>query len=153
MYFKFESLKDRSLINGSSFFMEFGKMKRQEDAAIIEGRLLSAFGQPATTSTNYEDAFNYVIRATADNGESVILSVYSAGPIHIGSHKKDNLAKEAANALIKYVSSFDPTDYKRTIYYYDFCLKLDITVENGKATIISSQIPEEGLTDLMGKMF
>ena len=46
MKYTFESLQDENLMDGSSYFMDFGEMESQEDAAIAEGKLLSAFGQP-----------------------------------------------------------------------------------------------------------
>ena len=54
MKFTFEALQDDDLIGGSSYFMDFGIMETQEDAAIAEGKLLSAFGDPMFTSENAE---------------------------------------------------------------------------------------------------
>ena len=88
MDFKFESLPDRKLINGSAYLMDFGAMSSQEDAAIAEGKLLSAFGKPTSNGKSYENSLEYIIHATAENGESVILSVYSVGVIHIGAHQR-----------------------------------------------------------------
>ncbi len=152
MNFNFESLQDASLIGGS-YFMDFGEMDSQEDAAIAEGKLLSAFGQPALTSENFEDSFNYIIRATADNGESVILIVYGMGVVHIGSDRKDDFAKKAAVALIKYVKAFAPTDYSRTVYYLDFDMQIDIKVQGGKVTMDNSQISEEKKNELIDKWY
>ena len=125
MKFKFESIQDTDLIGGSSYFMDFGEMNSQEDAAIVEGKLLSAFGQPEFTSENYADSFNYIIRATSESGESVILTVYGMGVVHIGSDQQDIFAKNAASALIEYVNTFTPADYSRTVYYLDFDLQID----------------------------
>jgi len=60
-------------------------MNSQEDAAIAEGKLLSAFGEPKYVSDNYEDSFIYIIRAISDNEKSVILTVYGTGVVHIGA--------------------------------------------------------------------
>ena len=81
MKYTFESLQDENLMGGSSYFMDFGEMESQEDAAIAEGKLLSAFGQPEYTSENYENSFSYFIRATANDGRSVMLEVYGMGEI------------------------------------------------------------------------
>ncbi len=153
MSFKFESLQDDSLIGGSSYFMDFGEMNSQEDAAIAEGKLISAFGQPEFTSENYENSFNYIIRATADNGESVVLTVYGKGVVHIGADRQDALAKNAASYLIEYVNSFSPTDYSRTVYYLDFYMQIDIQVKSGKASIVQSQISEEKVNELIEKWY
>lgn len=153
MDFTFESLQDENLMNGSSYFMDFGEMFSQEDAAIAEGKLLSAFGRPEFTSENYENSFNYIIRATAQNGESVILTVYSVGVVHIGAKPQDDFAQKAATALIEYVNSFSAADYSRTVYYLDFYLQLDIQVKNGRATIGQSQISEEKASELFNKFY
>ncbi len=153
MSFEFEALQNSDLIVGSSYLMDFGEMNSQEDAAMAEGKLLSAFGNPEFTSENYENSFNYIIRATADNGESVMLTVYGMGVIHIGSDQKDDFAKKAASALIEYVNAFSPTDYNRTVYYLDFMMQLDIQVKDGKATIGQSQISEEKAEELFSKWY
>lgn len=153
MKFTFESLQDASLIGGSSYFMDFGEMESQEDAAIAEGRLLSAFGQPEFTSEDYENSFNYIIRATSEDGESVLLTVYGRGVVHIGADRQDDFAKSAAFALVAHVNAFAPADYSRTVYYLDFELQLDIQVKDGEVTIKQSQISEEKVYELFDKWY
>ena len=153
MKFNFESLQDENLMGGSSYFMDFGEMNSQIDAAIAEGKLLSAFGQPEFVSDNYENSFNYIIRATADTGESVILTVYGLGVVHIGADRQDDFAQKAAVALIEYVNAFAPADYSRTVYYLDFDIQIDIQVQGGKVTINESQISEEKISELIDKWY
>lgn len=153
MKYTFESLHGENLMGGSSYFMDFGEMKSQEDAAIAEGKLLSAFGQPEYTSENYENSFNYIIRATPDNGESVILTVYGMGVVHVGAEQQNDFTQKAAIALIEYVNAFSPSDYSRTVYYLDFDLQIDIQVENGRVTIDQSQISEEKSSELFDKFY
>ncbi len=153
MKFQFESLQNTDLIGGSSYFMDFGEMNSQKDVAIAEGKLLSAFGQPEHTSENYENSFNYIIRATADNGESVILTVYGMGVVHIGAIRQDDFAEKAASALIEYVNSFAPADYSRIVYYLDYELQIDISVKDGKVKIGQSQISEEKASELINKWY
>ena len=153
MNFKFEALQDTGLIAGSSYLMDFGKMNVQEEAAIVEGKLLSAFGQPALTSENYENSFNYIIRATAEDGETVILNVYGMGVVHIGSDRQDEPAKNAASYLIEYVNSLSPTDYSRTVYCLDFNMQIDIEVKAGNAIIVPSRISEEKINELIDKWY
>ena len=153
MNFKFESLKDTDLISEDSYFMDFGEMNSQEDVAIAEGKLLSAFGQPEFESENYENSFNYTIRATANNGESVILTVYSVGVIHIGAERQDSFAEKAASALIEYVNSFVPAEYSRTVYCLDFNMQIDIQVKGGKAIIVQSQISVEKANELVNEWY
>ena len=121
--------------------------------ALAEGKLLSAFGQPEYTSENCENSFNYIIRATADNEESVILTVYGMGIVHIGAAQRDDFAKKAAVALIEHVNSFAPTDYSRTVYYLDFDMQIDIQVKGGKATITQAQISEDKANELFDKFY
>ena len=70
MKFTFQSLQDDNLIGGSSYFMDFGEMNSQEDAAIAEGKLLSAFGDPEFTSENYENSFNSNLHPICDPVDS-----------------------------------------------------------------------------------
>ncbi len=151
MNFTFEALQDSSLIVGSSYFMDFGEMDSPEEAAITEGKLLSAFGQPAFTSEDYENSFNYIIRATADDGESVILTVYNVGVVHIGSAQSNEFAKNAASALIEYVNGFAPTDFSRTLYYLDIPIQIEIQVKDGEVTFDHSEISEEKAQELINK--
>lgn len=152
MKFSFESL-DFSEYSGGSYLMDFGEMSSQKDAAIVEGKLLTAFGSPAETSENYEDSFNYVIRATANDGRSVMLNVYGMGAVHIGASQSDEITMQAAKALVKYVNAFKPTDYERTVYYLDFGLQIDIQVKNGKAKITQAQISEDKANELFDKFY
>ncbi len=153
MDFRFESLKDCNLINGSSYFMDFGVMETEEDAAIVQGKLLTVFGEPASTSENYEDSFDYVIRATAEDGRSVILSVYNVGMVHIGAIQQDDFAAKAASALIEYVNAAEPTDFESTVYYLDFFIRIDISLKDGKVTQVSSEISEEKVQELVDKWY
>ncbi len=152
MEFNFESL-DFSAYNGGAYLMDFGEMSSQEDAAIVEGKLLTAFGSPVETSENYENSFNYFIRATANDGRSVVLNVYSVGVVHIGASQRDEITIQAANALVEYVNAFKPTDYERTVYYLDFDLQIDIQVKNGMVTINESQISEEKSSELFDEFY
>ena len=152
MKFNFESL-DFSEYSGGSYLMDFGEMSSQKDAAIVEGKLLTAFGSPTEASENYENSFNYVIRATANDGNSVMLNVYGMGVVHIGASQSDEITMQAAKALVEYVNAFKPTDYERTVYYLDFDLQIDIQVKDGNVTINESQISEEKISELIDKWY
>ncbi|MBE6553877.1 MAG: hypothetical protein E7666_05990 [Ruminococcaceae bacterium] len=152
MQFHFESL-DFSEYSGGSYLMDFGEISSQEEAAIIEGKLLTAFGNPAETSENYENSFNYVIRATANDGRSIVLNVYGMGVVHIGASQSDEITMQAAKALVEYVNAFQPTDYERTVYYLDFMMQLDIQVKAGKVTFGQFPISEEKAGELFSKWY
>ncbi len=152
MEFKFEAI-DFSEYEGGSYLMDFGEMVSEEDAAIVEGKLLTVFGAPAVVSDNYENSFNYIIRATANDGRATVLNVYNVGVVHIGALTEDEFTLQAANALVKYVNSAKPTDYERTVYYLDFDLQIDISVKDGKVKIGQSQISEEKASELINKWY
>ena len=152
MNFTFEAL-DREEYTGGGYLMDFGQMKTMEDAAIVEGKLLSVFGTPTIISENYENSFQYVIRATADDGRAVILNVYGMGIVHIGAGQNDEFTVQAATALIAYVNSAISANYQRTVYYLDFDLQIDISVRDGNATITNSQISEEKSRELFEKFY
>lgn len=153
MKFIFESIQDESLIAGS-YLMDFGDAKgSEEETAIMEGKLLSVFGKPVLQSENMENSFNYVIRATAENGRETILCVYHVGMIHIGSEQKDEFTLEAARRLVEYVTAATPADYARTVYYLDFNVQMDISVKNGVAHIDHSEITDEKADELFSQWY
>lgn len=152
MRFTFEALQDLNLLTGSSYFMDFGN-ETTEDAILSEGKLLTVFGEPAFKSDNYENAFDYVIRATDETGKSVILSVYSVGLVHIGASQKDDFAKEAAEALIAYVSAAEPSDFTHTVHYLDFGMRLDISLQNQKISVEETELSEEEVEAIFAKWF
>ncbi|MBQ8496024.1 MAG: hypothetical protein IJ489_01020 [Clostridia bacterium] len=153
MNFKFESLQDNSLIQGSSYFMDFGNQEvmTTEETAILEGKLRAVFGEPWYQSENSENSISYIIKATDADKKSVILEVYNVGMFHIGAPEQDGFAKQAAEALIAYVNAAEPCDYERTIYYLDFFLQMDISVKNGVATVEESEISDEKADALSDK--
>ena len=153
MGFSFETMDSLDYRGGMHYIMDFGTMITQADAAIVEGKLLAAFGDPVAISKNYEDSFNYVIRVTAEDGRSVMLNVYGMGIVHIGAHQEDEFTLQAANALITYVNSLKPMDYQRTVYYLDVPVRIDISVKNGRATILNFPVSEEEEGELLREFY
>ena len=145
-----EMVTDRSLLTGSSYFMDFGdeEVMTMEETAILEGKLRAAFGEPSYESENYENSISYIIKVTEPNGQNVILEVYNAGMLHIGTPKKNDLAKTAAQHVIAYVKMCEPVDYEKTVYYLDYDLQIDISVKNGIATVEQSEISDEKASEL-----
>lgn len=148
MNFIFETLSDLDLINGSYYIADFGKQEDQNETAVLEGKLITAFGAPAAISDNYENSFDYVIKATAEDGRSVVLVVYNVGQIHIGAKDKDDFTMSAAQALVDYVSVVHPTDYERVLYYMDFFLRINIKVTDGVAEVNYTELNEEEIKEL-----
>lgn len=153
MQFTFESLNNAEPAQGSSYMMDFGEANSTKQAALVEARLLTVFGEPVYTSQNMENSFEYVIKAMSDTGRSVILTVYNVGIVHIGCELQDSFARDAADALIAYVNAATPTDYERTVYYLDFAAQIDICVKNGQVTLENSEISEEKCEALFKEWF
>lgn len=65
----------------------------------------------------------------------------------------DEFTKQAATALIEYVNSAEPTNYQRTVYYLDFDLQIDISVQNGEVSVAHCQISEEKSSELFEKFY
>lgn len=153
MSFEFEALHDENLMWGSSLFMDFKGVSSTKDAILIEGKLLTLFGEPVRKSENSENSFDYIIRATESGGQSVILIVYSTGLVSIGSTQQDEFAKAAAEALMDYVSAAEPKDFERTVYYLDFNMQMDLSLKNGVASVERSEISDERALELWNEWF
>ena len=152
MKFTFEIIPDE-FANMTSWQMDYPGSDSMEATALIEGQLLTVFGQPSWVSENMENSFQYVFKATAEDGQEVIFTVYNVGVIHIGAKEKTALLEEAVNALAWEVSQAKPTDYARTVYYLDTFDRIDIEVKDGKVTIKSSEISEEKADELFDKWY
>ena len=152
MKFSFETLS-KSEYKSGSHLIDFSEMESEQSAALAEGRLLCVFGAPAEVSENYENSFNYYIRATAEDGRAVVLNVYGAGIVSIGADSQDEFALQAANALIEHVNSAAPKDYQRTVYYLDFQIQIDISVKNGQVSVSTSEISEEKALELFNEWY
>ena len=101
-----------------------------EQAALWYGKLLTAFGQPAYTTNDFEDIYTYIIEATAEDGERRVFSVYEGptGPAIGGTERE----QQAALAMIEYVKGVAPTDYEQEGYYFDGPTKIHRGVSGGE---------------------
>ncbi|MBQ7669182.1 MAG: hypothetical protein IJS45_00505 [Clostridia bacterium] len=154
LQFNFESSDNLELLGGTHGLMPFSGAGTTKDAAIAEGKLLSAFGDPVLSSEDAENSFNYIIIASTDDGRNCVLTVYGiGGTIHIGAKDQADFVYKAADALCEYVNAFEPTDYKRTTYYLDFGVQIDISVRGGIASVTESEIPELKLDELFKKFY
>ena len=142
MRFTFEAVNDYSLILESPYLMDFGDDCVGEGAALIEGKLLTVFGEPYSISENEENGFEYIIKATSEGGEVTYIAVYSTSGIHIGGDREE-LTRDAANALIDYVNAAKPTDFERVRYYMDFGVEIKSAVKDGKVTMKSRFLSDE----------
>lgn len=142
MKFTFEAVNDYSLILGTSYLMDFGDDCVGEGAALIEGKMLTVFGEPYSISENEENGFEYIIKATSEAGEATYLAVYSTSGIQIGGDQEE-LTRVAANALIDYVNAAEPSDFKRVRYYMDFGVEITSVVKDGKVTMKSRFLSDD----------
>ncbi len=136
MHFTFEKIDDYSFVNGTSYIMDFGDKYTGEDAALIEGRMLTVFGEPYRITDDEENGYEYIIKATSENGEITYLTVYHAACAHIGGDR-EALTRAAAEELIEYVNSATPADFERVRYYMDFGVRIYTKVQNGKVSMNS----------------
>ena len=150
MKFTFETVDDYSLILGTSYLMDFGDDCVGEGAALIEGKLLTVFGEPYSISDNEENGFEYIIKATSDDGEVSHISVYSTSGIHIGGDNKE-ATRKAADALIEYVNSAEPSDFERVRYYMDFGVRITTIVKNGKVSMKSDFLSDDEIDDIYSR--
>ena len=112
--FKFETVADGDLAGGTSNsmvtwprlqeFMHAGEGKFGEYMAMFRGAVLALLGPPPDSSGLSDEAFEYVVKATNDDGTSWILTVYqgASGPA-IGSKVFDKSSLPAATALLELI--------------------------------------------------
>ena len=110
-----------------------------EQAALWYGKLLTAFGDPAYTTNDFEDIYTYIVEAVCEDGERRVFSVYEGptGPAIGGTERE----QKAAKAMIDYVSGLKPTDYEQEGYYFDGPTKIRRGVAGGEPFF--SEVPVE----------
>lgn len=150
MRFTFETVDDHSLIIGTSCLMDFGENCVGEGAALIEGKLLTVFGEPYSISDDEENGFEYIIKATSEAGEVTYISVYSTSGVHIGGDGED-LSLDAAYALVDYVNSAEPSDFERIRYYMDFGVKITTVVKDGNVSMKSSFLSDNEIDEIYSR--
>lgn len=103
-----------------------------KNCVVFLGQLMRLFGNPRYISKNVEEQYSYYIKATDENGDSVILEVYSgpSGPAVGG--KQDSASEAAADELIEYVLQAKPVDYEYEGYYEDGPCKINQGIKNGE---------------------
>lgn len=118
--FKSETMEtERQMLPHSSHIREICKDFRLESSALAFGQLKQLFGEPLYMSRNLENQYDYCISATDENNEVVYLTAYSAGSGPAIGGESDVKSKEAADALVEYISQAKAADYKYEGYYMD----------------------------------
>ncbi|MBE0339009.1 hypothetical protein E0698_21870 [Paenibacillus sp. 23TSA30-6] len=92
----------------------------EETVAQFRGALITLFGKPQRTSKNFEDAYEYIIKATNPDGQSWILTAYEGpgGPAIGGDTKKESV-EEVAQDLLNLIEATKPADFEDVGYYED----------------------------------
>lgn len=86
---------------------------------LVLGQMMTLFGEPEYSSSDFEEEYGYYIRAEGDGGSAVCLSVYSAssGPSIGGSQTEES--REAADFLAETITAAQPSDYDYAGIYWD----------------------------------
>lgn len=97
-----------------------------------------------------------MIDATDESGNTLLLSVYSAGsgPAIGGFPQKDEKAyQKAANELAAYIRQADVADYEYEGYYMDGPCKIKMGVKNGKPYYEETEMSEEEAHEVFKRWF
>lgn len=124
--------------------------------ALFPGKLKFLFGEPSYITEDFENFLSYVIDATDESGNTLLLSVYSAGsgPAIGGFPQKDEKAyQKAANELAAYIRQADVADYEYEGYYMDGPCKIKMGVKNGKPYYEETEMSEEEAHEVFKRWF
>lgn len=110
-----------------------------EKYALFYGKLRTVFGEPDYTSDDYESMYSYNVMAVGENGESFYLEVYhgpsgaavGGKPFDI-SKEQEEIYMSAANELIAFIESAEPSDYVWEGIYEDIPVNVKYAVKDGK---------------------
>ncbi len=130
---KFEAVSENENYKyGGSKICEICGGMDGDGEALVYGQLQKLFGKPVFESENFEEWYNYYIKATDENGKEYYLEAYF-GPTGsaVGGSGDDEETVEAANALVKYIKSAETVDYEAKSVYEDFDVEVIMGVKNG----------------------
>ena len=124
------------------------------DLAIAYGQARSLFGEPAYTTEDLENLYEYNIVATDKKGNEVYLYIYNGptGPA-IGGDTNDPAAEAAAKQLVKVIQKAEPADFYCEAYYFDGPTKLTIEVKNGKPKVTEVPLNDEQFEEMYYEFF
>ena len=124
--------------------------------ALFPGQLKTLFGEPLFISEEFDNLLEYVIDATDEFGNTLLLSIYSAGtgPAIGGFHKKDEEAyQKAAKELAVYIRQAKAADYDYEGYYLDGPTKIKMGVKNGIPYYEETEISDEEAHEIYKRWF
>ena len=103
----------------------------QKNWVMVLGQLKSLFGKPNYVTNNLENQFSYIIKATNENGDYLLLEAYCAGTGPAIGGLNDNVSKLAADELAMYIRQAPTVDYDYEGYYLDTMSKVHQGIKNG----------------------
>lgn len=147
--YTFTALEEETEPVMSSKILSFA-LPPQTDAQ-IRARLLTLFGAPLYETDDDENAYGYIIRVTDQNQNSYILTAYqgATGAAIGGDPRQDqDEIKKAAQALRAAVEAAEPSDFEKTVYYFDTLTRIDYGCCHGNCYSVERQLTFEELSAL-----
>ena len=148
MKLKFESVKDEERVNSwnaGSKIRDLGNILSDTNSMVLTyGRLQYLFGEPLYSSDDFENAYDYFILCTDEEGNTYQLTAYSGptGPA-IGGDSDDPKLAEVAEELEKYINAADYVDYDYEGVYYDYDVTVKFGIRDGVPYMEDGEMDEE----------
>ena len=148
MGIKFESVKDKESINawnGGSHIRSIGNILTDPTSMVLTyGRLQYLFGEPCFSSDDFENAYEYFILCTDEEGNTYQLMAYHGptGPA-IGGDAGDPKLAEIAKELEDYINTADYVDYDYEGIYHDYDVTVKFGIRNGVPYMEDTEMDEE----------
>ena len=127
-----------------------------KNMALFPGQLKFLFGEPSYMTEDFDNLLSYIIEATDKFGNTLLLSVYSAGsgPAIGGFPEKNETAyQKAASELASYIRQADASDYEYEGYYMDGPSKINMGVKNGKPYYEEIEMADEETQEVFKKWY
>lgn len=103
----------------------------EKNDAMVLGQLKYLFGDPNYITNDLENQFSYVIKATDEKGDFLLLEAYRSGSGPAIGGLKDSSSKIAAHELAIYIRQSKTIDYDYEGYYLDAQSKVCHGIKNG----------------------
>jgi len=139
----FSAQKNETELFGSSqienliLFSEYNEVQ-------IQGRMKALFGEPLYETENFEDAYTYVIRATASEGTNIYFTVYQGGSgSAIGAKSNSKQLQDALRDFKQLLKDTVPADFLYEGYYMDAYVKIKQGIQNGIPFFEETEIEED----------
>lgn len=148
MKFKFESVKDEERVNAwnpGSQIRHIGNFLTDPNSMVLTyGRLQYLFGEPLYTSDDLENAYDYFILCTDEEGNEYQLTAYHGptGPAIGGGSDAPEFLK-AAEELEKYINEADYVDYDYEGIYHDYDVTVKFGIRDGVPYMEDGEMDEE----------